>query len=236
MKIFALDLVLSLEINTPELPFAFATVPLSALSGQLIHEDGDQRQFYVEMRKEQDNGNGVGEVFQIQAHNTFRSRQSHVALLFASEGERRAWWDGFKKQFFHKAAAGGLVRNERGEYLCIYNRQRWTLPKGHVEAGETISDAALREVQEETGLVSLALEDKWGETWHTYFEKGHWVMKTTHWYRMSAMSTEPLAPQVEEQIEDVRWVSKKEWLALADKSYPLNRAIFEAEFAQSLSA
>ena len=54
-------------------------------------------------------------------------------------------------------AAGGVVMRsgERGMEICVVHRPRygdWTLPKGKLDADETFEDAALREVEEETGL------------------------------------------------------------------------------------
>src|SRR5690554_763046 len=61
----------------------------------------------------------------------------------------------FLSNFLCIEAAGGLVLNSNQEVLLIYRRGVWDLPKGHVEEGETIETAAIREVQEETGLMEL---------------------------------------------------------------------------------
>ena len=72
-------------------------------------------------------------------------------------------------------AGGVVVRQERGEPLVLlildpYNQ--WTLPKGHVEENESIEDAALREVQEETGLQAIILKEKIGVAEYT-IQKGN---------------------------------------------------------------
>jgi 8-oxo-dGTP pyrophosphatase MutT (NUDIX family) len=54
-------------------------------------------------------------------------------------------------------AAGGLVLNERGNLLMIFRRGKWDLPKGKRDAGESIETCAVREVEEETGLVGVQL-------------------------------------------------------------------------------
>lgn len=53
-------------------------------------------------------------------------------------------------------SAGGLIRNSQGLYALVrmYNNT-WGLPKGHVEDGESIEKAAIREIYEETGIKDL---------------------------------------------------------------------------------
>ena len=49
-------------------------------------------------------------------------------------------------------AAGGLVKNENGDYLFIYRNDKWDLPKGKIEKDEKTKVAAVREVEEECGI------------------------------------------------------------------------------------
>src|SRR5918998_4427047 len=51
-------------------------------------------------------------------------------------------------------AAGGVVTGDDGRVLLVHRPRYddWTLPKGKLDAGESFEDAALREVEEETGL------------------------------------------------------------------------------------
>ena len=58
----------------------------------------------------------------------------------------------FLSCFKYIEAAGGIVRSEKGEYLMIYRRGKWDLPKGKLDEGETIEAASHRELKEETGL------------------------------------------------------------------------------------
>jgi 8-oxo-dGTP pyrophosphatase MutT (NUDIX family) len=101
-------------------------------------------------------------------------------------------------------AGGGLVKNEFGEYLVIFRRGRWDLPKGKLDLGETIEACALREVEEETGVTALTLGAYITETYHAYKHRNQWIIKHTSWYHMTAKKI-ALIPQVEEDITLAEW-------------------------------
>lgn len=123
------------------------------------------------------------------------------------------------KRYKQIDAAGGLVRNEADEFLFIFRRGKWDLPKGKLDKGELIDECAVREVQEETGLKRLVLGDFLCDTYHTYRQGGKDLIKRTAWYAMRASGYETLLPQIEEDIEEVRWVSEAEANRLALKTY-----------------
>jgi len=103
-------------------------------------------------------------------------------------------------------AAGGLVFNKDKELLAIFRRGHWDLPKGKIEKDETIKEAAVREVQEETGIQHINLKKKVGVTYHTYSTKKYKrVLKVSHWFKMKTKDIE-VTPQTEEDIEKVEWV------------------------------
>lgn len=123
--------------------------------------------------------------------------------------------DALALRFKLKVAAGGLVTNENGKYLVIYRRGFWDLPKGKLESGETSEEAALREVEEETGIHSLILgepviigKDQQNATYHTFSRNGKTILKQSLWYHMRIEGTQSPTPQVEEDIEIVKWVKK----------------------------
>jgi len=110
------------------------------------------------------------------------------------------------------AAGGGVVANEKGEILTMYRRNSWDLPKGKIEKGETKEAAAIREVQEETGLNVVELGAFLLETNHTYKNrKGKRVIKRTYWYKMTTKET-LLKPQIEEDIELCEWMPVADFL------------------------
>ena len=118
-------------------------------------------------------------------------------------------------------AAGGIVLNPDKDILFIYRRGKWDLPKGKLEEGETLEDCAVREVEEECGLKNIILHEFVGITTHEYFDK--WinedVIKESYWYEMEIKSMQPLIPQTEEDIEDIRWVSMIEIDKYLNDSY-----------------
>ncbi|WP_304344136.1 NUDIX hydrolase [Chryseobacterium koreense] len=120
-------------------------------------------------------------------------------------------WAEFGKLFKTVGAAGGVVQNKNGEILFIYRIGRWDLPKGKIEKGESLESAALREVQEETGLQNLELENFINKTYHTYTERdGVKILKTTHWFSMKFVGEESPVPQIEEGISQVSWKNKSQ--------------------------
>ena len=109
-----------------------------------------------------------------------------------------------------RIAAGGKVKNAKGEILFIYRDGVWDLPKGFVEEGESLEQGAIREVEEETGINGIEIIDKLKTTYHTYRYKGKLVLKISHWYNMKSDFDGELTPQTEEGITLVKWLSEKE--------------------------
>jgi 8-oxo-dGTP pyrophosphatase MutT (NUDIX family) len=106
-------------------------------------------------------------------------------------------------------AGGGIVFNERDELLMIHRRGKWDLAKGKIEKGEKIEMGAVREVEEETGVLIQNHQPEPLITYHAYKLKGKNSLKETSWYAMKAKPGQnKLVPQVEEDIDEVRWVKK----------------------------
>jgi ADP-ribose pyrophosphatase YjhB (NUDIX family) len=142
-----------------------------------------------------------------------------------------------KKIFFKKLilvpAAGGLVMNEKKEALLIYRKGKWDLPKGKLNKGEKPDACALREVQEETGLKNIKLGKLLTLTYHTYQEGTRYMLKESHWFLMKAKSNQPLVPQTEEDIIEIRWAKKEELPVYLLNSFSSVADVFKAAFNPS---
>ena len=114
-----------------------------------------------------------------------------------------------------ETSAGGLVvdRTEGTPRVALIGRLDrrgrllWSLPKGHVEAGETHEDAAVREVEEETGikgrvLAALGTIDYW------FVAEDRRIHKTVHHYLLEAAGGELSDDDVE--VDEVAWVPLSE--------------------------
>ncbi|MBM3719743.1 MAG: NUDIX hydrolase [Actinobacteria bacterium] len=122
-----------------------------------------------------------------------------------------------------EVSAGGLVVDSTGTRgLLIARRDQkdqtrliWSLPKGHIEEGETPELAALREVAEETGITSeiarsLGVIDFW------FMASGKRIHKTVHHFLFKEVGGS-LKPQVTE-VDDVAWIPLEE--IVAKLAYP----------------
>jgi len=116
----------------------------------------------------------------------------------------------FKKQFLCLEAAGGIVLQKSKHVLMIKRFDKWDFPKGKIEAGETAREAAVREVEEETGVNDLSILKPLPESYHIYHYGSQWVLKKNHWFLMQTDYRGPLTPQTEEAIEQAVWVSSQE--------------------------
>ena len=112
--------------------------------------------------------------------------------------------DAFKEKVTFIQAAGGLVLNNE-HILLIFRRGKWDLPKGKLDEDENLPDAAVREVEEETGINNLKITKLITVTYHTYYQDNDFVLKETHWYLMETSEADNLQPQTEEDITECIW-------------------------------
>jgi 8-oxo-dGTP pyrophosphatase MutT (NUDIX family) len=83
------------------------------------------------------------------------------------------------------------------------NRLLWSLPKGHVEPGETIDETAVREVREETGIAGRIIAPL-GSIDFWFVAEGQRVHKTVHHFLLLAEGGELSDSDVE--VSEVAWV------------------------------
>ena len=130
-----------------------------------------------------------------------------------------ALWKDFRSHYRWIEAAGGVVTNrDNGRQLFIFRRGFWDLPKGKLDEGEDAPAAAVREVEEETGLADIELGAALPTTYHTYRGKKNRILKPTYWYRMTSAQRE-LVPQTTEDIERAEWRDVAEVLQSGEPLY-----------------
>ncbi len=114
--------------------------------------------------------------------------------------------------------AGGIIfrrsskKTSEIEILLIADSKgRWTIPKGHIEEGETPRQTAKREIQEETGLKEMEMLDWLGKINFRYRRINSLVLMTTEIFLVRAKGdTDKIVPQ--EWMTDIKWLPVKEAL------------------------
>jgi 8-oxo-dGTP pyrophosphatase MutT (NUDIX family) len=143
-------------------------------------------------------------------------------ILYGNEYQKLK--EDFLSLFTIVIAAGGYVENEKKEILFIFRRGHWDLPKGKLSkkngSPEKKTAAALREVMEETGIERIDIVGKKAKTYHIFFDKRVRYLKKTHWYEMRAPKDQPLKPQAEEDITEVKWISRTDFGKVRELLYP----------------
>jgi 8-oxo-dGTP pyrophosphatase MutT (NUDIX family) len=112
--------------------------------------------------------------------------------------------------------AGGIVFRQTKEHgveiLLIGDaKNRWTIPKGHIEEGEKADATARREVEEETGLKSMKMHAWLGKVHFRYRRQNSLVLITMHVYLVEVQDhAQPL--KKEDWMSDIRWFPAMEAL------------------------
>jgi len=120
-------------------------------------------------------------------------------------------------------SAGGVIYRKTGDDLevaLIHVRNRWGLPKGHVEEGERVEEAALREVREETGLEGKLIR-KLGDIGYSYRDKNQErelvrIYKRVHFYLLRYVRGD--VRDHDHEADDARW-------------FPIEQALKQLKFA-----
>jgi 8-oxo-dGTP pyrophosphatase MutT (NUDIX family) len=119
-------------------------------------------------------------------------------------------------------SAGGVVyrRSDDGVEVILASRRTrrgdlaWGLAKGGIEGNESMEDAAVREVREETGIEAV-IEDSLGDTKYMYVWEDVRIRKTVHFFLMRATGGD--VDDRDDEMEEVRW-------------FPLDRAMKRAAY------
>jgi ADP-ribose pyrophosphatase YjhB (NUDIX family) len=168
-------------------------------------------------------GPGGGRVVTIASMSTSRGRSSGRRAGRALDRRRRL-------RTVDETSAGGLVVDHTRRTAALIGRLDrrgrllWSLPKGHIEIGETAEQAAVREVEEETGIIGrvvapLGTIDFW------FVAEDRRVHKTVHHFLLRALGGELCDDDVE--VAEVAWVPLGELesrLAYADERRLIRRA------------
>lgn len=114
-----------------------------------------------------------------------------------------------------ETTAGGVVyryspTTGKLQYLLVQDaRDRWTIPKGHVEKGESVKQTAVREIAEETGLQELKVHCWLGKVDFRFRRGQSLVIMLTHIYLVEALGdTDKLVP--EDWMNGIKWFDVNE--------------------------
>lgn len=152
-----------------------------------------------------------------------KAENGEATRVLLAENPKKLFGE-LQSHFLQVEAAGGLVLSPANKLLVIKRNGIWDLPKGKVEIGETVKEAAEREVKEECGITIQKVNRLDSITYHIYFRK-KWVLKPTYWFEMLA-EEQSLTPQKEEGITQVLWVNKSDLKSIMEKTYPSLLPIF----------
>lgn len=120
------------------------------------------------------------------------------------------------QEVVREPTAGGIVyrRGKKGkvEILLIQDaKDRWTIPKGHIEEGEKANETAAREIQEETGLQEMDVQNWLGKINFRYRRQNSLVLMTTQIYLVKALGdTNKLTK--EDWMNGIKWFEATEAL------------------------
>ena len=147
-------------------------------------------------------------------------KSKKVKMLYLYHSKEDKLWYYFLNMFKLIEAAGGLVRNlKTNHFLFIFRNKKWDLPKGRINKNEEVQKAAIREVEEETGVENLSITKPLNTTYHIFKRNRKYRLKKTFWYLMETDYNGELTPEIKEGIEKAIWIDKKLIVSLKSQMY-----------------
>ena len=115
------------------------------------------------------------------------------------------------QEIVREPTAGGVIfrRNQKNEVEILLiqdSKDRWTIPKGHIEEGETAQETAKREIGEEAGLHDVEIIGWLGKINFRYRRIDKLVLMTTQVFLVKALGNTD-AIQKEDWMNGIRWFS-----------------------------
>ena len=155
-------------------------------------------------------------------------RSKKVSQLYLYHAKEEKLWTLFYEIFKVIQAAGGIVHHRSSKkFLFIYRNRKWDIPKGRIEDGESVQTAAIREVEEETGVTNLTITRTLPTTLHLFHRNGKYRLKKTYWYAMETDFQGNLNPQQEEGIQKAEWVEREAIPSLFENAYSNIKLLWE---------
>jgi 8-oxo-dGTP pyrophosphatase MutT (NUDIX family) len=145
---------------------------------------------------------------------------TRIDKLFIFHDDILTLFEEFKACFNYIEAGGGVVIRPDGRFLGMKRDGIWDLPKGKLDPNESSEEAALREVQEETGLEGLEIVQPILSTFHTYQLTRDMNLKKTKWYEMKYTGNATPVPQADENITEIVWVEPGKTDFIRKNTYP----------------
>lgn len=155
----------------------------------------------------------------------FDFSESNYCLLVVYEDFELALNQVFQNYEFMDAA-GGIVKSKL-RYLFIERHGMWDIPKGKLDAHEQPWEAAIREIEEECGILGPTIDHLIGITFHTYSYMGRLTIKKNWWYALNYTGSMEVTPQEEESITQAIWIEKNEWKIIRENTYDSIREVLD---------
>jgi len=109
--------------------------------------------------------------------------------------------------------AGGIIINQLNKIAIVnQNHDSWSLPKGHIDKGETAIDAAIREIYEETGIINPTLIKKVGvyERYRIGLDGNDDLSELKRIHIFLFKSTQKILKPIDKNNPEAKWIDTKE--------------------------